>query len=117
MLSSTRVQKRLTPLLPVLLAQVLCAPAHADLLTPLHTTKKPHRGMQMVIGPVQVPHSSEITQCTYFKNPATKDMAVGRVRIDVEGGSHHIHLYRPVDPNRSEVDRHETCNFALNFEE
>jgi hypothetical protein len=111
------VQKGLVVLVAAILAQVLCVTAHADLLTPLAKVKKPRRGMQMVVGPVQVPHSSEITQCTYFKNPSTKNMAVNRVRINVEGGSHHIHLYRPVDPNRSEEDRHETCNFALNFDE
>ncbi len=117
MLSGGCVQKGLVVLAAAVLVQTLCATAGADLLTPLKTVKKPHRGMQMVIGPVQVPHDSEITQCTYFKNPATKDMAVNRVRIDVEGGSHHIHLYRPVDPNLSEPDHAETCNFALNFDE
>jgi hypothetical protein len=51
--------------------------------------------MQMIVGPTEVPSGSEITQCSYFKNPSHKDMAVNRVRIEVQGGSHHIHLYRP----------------------
>jgi hypothetical protein len=96
---------------------VLCASAGADLLTPLAPkVKKPRRGMQMSVGPVDVPSGSEITVCSYFKNPAKKDMAVNRVRIQVQGGSHHIHLYRPVDPTMSIPDGHETCNFALNFD-
>jgi hypothetical protein len=100
------------------LAHLLCGSARADLLTPVppHKVKKPHRGMQMVIGPISVPHSSEVTECTYFKNPATRDMAVNRIRIEVEGGSHHIHLYRPVDPAMSVPDGHETCNMALDFD-
>ena len=97
---------------------MLCGTAAADLLTPIGPTKvkKPRRGMQMVVGPVQVPSSSEITECTYFKNPSTKDMAVGRVKIEVEGGSHHIHIYRPVDHTMSVPDGHETCDFALDFD-
>jgi hypothetical protein len=111
------VQRRTVVVAAAALAHLLCASARADLLTPLAPkVKKPHHGMQMVIGPVDVPHSSEITQCTYFKNPMKKDMAVNRVRIEVEGGSHHIHLYRPVDPAMSVADGHETCNFALNFD-
>ncbi|HXJ35376.1 MAG TPA: hypothetical protein VMS22_15190 [Candidatus Eisenbacteria bacterium] len=104
-----------------MLVHLLCRTAAADLLTPLSSdapkVKKPRHGMQMTIGPVDVPHGSEITQCTYFKNPNPKDMAVGRVRIQVQGGSHHVHLYRPVDPNMSVPDGHETCNFALNFDQ
>ncbi len=118
---SRPVQKHLW-LIAGLLAHTLCASARADLLTPLAPVatpfkmKKPHPGMQMIVGPVAVPHSSEITQCTYFKNPAKRDMAVNRVRIQVAGGSHHIHLYRPIDPTLSVPDGHETCNFALNFD-
>jgi hypothetical protein len=101
-----------------LLAQVLCTLAVADLLTPVGgpVVKKPHHGMQMTVGPVTVPHGSEITECTYFKAPNTKDMAVNRVHVEYEGGSHHIHLYRPVDPTMTVADGHETCNFALNFD-
>ena len=118
MLLSHFVRKALSLVLPALLAHVLCGTAAADLLTPLGPSKvkKPRRGMQMVVGPVQVPSTSEITECTYFKNPSTKDMAVGRVRIEVEGGSHHIHIYRPVDHDMSVPDGHETCDFALDFD-
>ena len=107
-------------LVAVLLAHLLCAPARADLLTPADVdppkVKKPRHGMQMVVGPVDVPSGSEITACTYFKSPATHDMAVNRVRIAVQGGSHHIHLYRPIDPSMTVPDGQETCNFALNFD-
>ena len=119
MLISGRVQKALA-VAAVVAAHLLCASARADLLTPLTSThqavKKPKRGMQMVVGPITVPHGSEVTECTYFKNPAKKDMAVNHVRIEVEGGSHHIHLYRPVDPTMSVPDGHEVCNMAVNFD-
>jgi hypothetical protein len=101
----------------VLLAHLLCAPAFADLLTPLAPkVRKPRCGMQMVMGPIAVPKGDEITECSYFKNPSTKDMAVNRVRIEVQGGSHHIHLYRPIDSAMSVPDGHETCNYALDFD-
>lgn len=118
LLRSGPVQNRSLVVVLVLAANLLCASARADLLTPLGApkVKKPHFGMQMQIGPVDVPSASEITQCTYFKNPMKKDMAINHVRISVVGGSHHIHLYRPVDPNMSVADGHETCNFALNFD-
>lgn len=95
------IRKTIGLLVTALLPHLLCVSADADLLTPLASrrVKKPVRGMQMVVGPVETPSGSEITTCTYFKNPSTKDMAVNRIRIEVQGGSHHIHLYRPVDRN------------------
>jgi hypothetical protein len=119
LLSSAAVQKTARLFVAGLLAHLLCGQAHADLLTPLppKKVKKPARGMQMVVGPVATPSGSEITTCNYFKNPSTKDMAVNRIRVEVQGGSHHIHLYRPVDRNMTFEDAHETCNFALNFDE
>lgn len=115
-----RVQNRRAILATLLLAHVLCGSAAADLLTPesLQPPKmrKPRHGMQMTIGPVAVPSGSEITECTYFKSPAKHDMAVNHVRIGVKGGSHHIHLYRPIDRNMSVADGHETCNMAVNFD-
>jgi hypothetical protein len=118
LLLSPHVQKRIAIVAAALLAHVLCGAAGADLLTPLapKKVKKPARGMQMVVGPVTVPSGSEITQCTYFKNPSHKDMAVSHVRIEVEGGSHHIHLYRPIDRGMSVPDGHETCNMAVDFD-
>jgi hypothetical protein len=117
LLLSPGVQKVVAVIVAALLAHVLCGTAAADLLTPLAPkVKKPRRGMQMVIGPIEVPKTEEITECTYFKNPSKKDMAVNRVSIDVKGGSHHIHLYRPVDSSTSVADGHETCNFALDFD-
>jgi hypothetical protein len=111
------MQKGALLLAVAVLSHVLCGATGADLLTPATPkVKKPRRGMQMQIGPVAVPNGSEITECTYFKNPMKKDMAVNRVRIEVEGGSHHIHLYRPIDPGMTVADGHETCNFALDFD-
>ena len=119
MLLSAGVQNGMKVVVAALLAHVLCGTAGADLLTPLEgpkKVKKPGRGMQMVVGPTEVPSGSEITQCSYFKNPSHKDMAVNRVRIEVEGGSHHIHLYRPIDRGMTVADGHETCNMAVDFD-
>jgi hypothetical protein len=77
---------------------------------------KPGKGMQIMVGPIAVPSSSEITECTYLKMPGKRDLAVNRVKIKVKGGSHHIHLYRPQDPTMDVADGHETCDFALNFD-
>jgi hypothetical protein len=78
---------------------------------------RPLRGEQMTIGPVAVPSGKEVTECTYLKMPGRRDMAVNRVKIKVRGGSHHIHLYRPTDQTRDVPNGHETCNFAVNFDE
>lgn len=118
LLPTVRVQKTARLVIAGLLAHLLCASAFADTLTPLPPkVKKPRRGMQMVVGPVAVPSGDEVTTCSYFKNPSPKDMAVNRFRVEVQGGSHHIHLYRPTDPGATFEDKHETCNFALNFDE
>jgi len=77
---------------------------------------KPGRGCQIMVGPVPVPSGSELTECTYLKMPGKRDIAVNRVKIKVQGGSHHIHLYRPIDPTMNVTDGHEACNFALNFD-
>ena len=77
---------------------------------------KPHRGMQMKVGPVDVPRGKEVTECTYFKFPHGHDLAVNRVKIKVQGGSHHIHIYRPTDSTLDVPDGHETCNMAVNFD-
>jgi hypothetical protein len=77
---------------------------------------KPLRGSQIMVGPVAVPSGSEQTECTYLKMPAKRDIAVNRVRIKVQGGSHHIHLYRPIDSTVSVANGHEACNFTLNFD-
>ena len=78
---------------------------------------KPITGKQLAIGPVAVPSGKEVTECTYLKLPGKGSLAVNRVKIKVRGGSHHIHLYRPTDRTRDVPDGHETCNFAVNFDE
>jgi hypothetical protein len=77
--------------------------------------KRPTQGAQITVGPVTVPHGSEITECTYMKMPGRREMSVNRVKIKVSGGSHHIHLYRPTDHTANLADGHETCNMALDF--
>ena len=76
---------------------------------------RPGHGCQIPVGPVSVPRGTELTECTYFKFPSKRDMAVNRVKIKVSGGSHHVHLYRAADPTLNKPDSAELCNFALDF--
>jgi hypothetical protein len=50
-----------------------------------------------------------------MKLPSRRDLAVNRIDVKVEGGSHHAHLYRPQDPGFSLPDGSESCDFALDF--
>lgn len=111
MLGQTVSVRVITPLLAL---AVLCVPAFAKSHRP-HLSR-PARGTQFVVGPTIVPHGSEITQCTYMRMPGQRDVAVNKVDIKVQGGSHHIHLYRANDPGMLVDDHSETCNFALDFE-
>jgi hypothetical protein len=105
-------------LVSAVLAGILClavaGPSHAK--GKKLRMRKPSHGTQILVGPITVPQGDEITECTYFKLPSKKDLAVNRVKIKVRGGSHHIHLYRPQDPTLDLANGHETCNFALDFE-
>ena len=76
---------------------------------------RPGHGCQIPVGPVSVQRGTELTECTYFKFPSKRDMAVNRVKIKVSGGSHHVHLYRAADPTLDKPDGAELCNFALDF--
>lgn len=108
------------PYLAVAVATVVAlAPAvvAADVVRGRPRMTKPVKGKQIVVGPVSVPSGNEITECTYLKLPSKRDLAVSRVKIKVRGGSHHIHIYRPTDRMRDIPDGHETCDFALNFDE
>lgn len=110
------LRRRLLPGLAIAAALVTClaAPAFANGFKVPHLAK-PKRGVQMKIGPVTVERGKEITECTYFKMPGKKDMAVNQVHIKVSGGSHHVHLYRAQDPGMTLPDHAEACNFALDF--
>src|SRR4029450_341054 len=115
------ISSRMGPLLRALgILAAIALPAQNALGHAVHgkpRMPKPPRGEQMTIGPVAVPSGKEVTECTYLKMPGRREMAVNRVRIKVKGGSHHIHLYRPADRTRDIPDGHETCNFAVNFDE
>jgi hypothetical protein len=39
-----------------------------------------------------------------------------RIQINVTGGSHHIHLYRPYDSTLDLPDHTEVCNMAVDFD-
>jgi hypothetical protein len=105
--------KALRPVL-VLMAALALLIADAVHAAPVRL-RRPRHGVQLRVGPVAVPRGDEVTECSYFKLPSRKDLAVDRVQIKVKGGSHHVHLYRTQDPTRDVPDGHETCNFALDF--
>ena len=96
-----------------LASMLLAASARADTKPP--KLRRPRSGVQFTVGPVTVERGKEITECTYFKLPRKRDLDVNKVQIKVSGGTHHIHLYRPQDPNLDLADGHEACNFALDF--
>ena len=90
----------------------------SDLATPRRPRlARPHSGAQLVVGPTSVPLGNEVTECNYFKLQTKHDMAVNKIDIKVQGGSHHVHLYRPNDPSTNLADGSETCNYALDFEQ
>jgi hypothetical protein len=76
----------------------------------------PERGIQLAITARAVPVGTEETACHYFKLPTDVDLDVNRIQINVSGGSHHIHLYRPFDSTLDIPDHTEVCNMAVDFD-
>jgi hypothetical protein len=106
-----------TVLSALLLLSAMPAAAHRVHVSDRPHMTKPNRGMQIRIGPIDVPQGKEVTDCTYFKLGIDHDLAVNRVKIKVRGGSHHQHIYRSTDPTRDNSDGREVCNKAVNFDE
>jgi hypothetical protein len=75
----------------------------------------PERGVQVRVTAPAIPIGEEETACHYMKLPSDVDFDVNRIQIAVSGGSHHIHLYRPFDPNYQVPDGFEVCNMAVDF--
>ena len=75
----------------------------------------PEHGIQVKVTAAAVPVGEEETACHYLKLPSDVDFDVDQFQIAVSGGSHHIHLYRPFDPNYEVPDHSETCNMAVDF--
>ena len=107
--------RAIIPLLSLFLLPVTPAAAHGIHDRP-HMLRPAH-GMQISVGPIAVPQSKEVTDCTYFKLGIDHDLAVNRVKIKVRGGSHHQHIYRSTDPTRDVPDGVEVCNMAVDFDE
>lgn len=76
----------------------------------------PTRGVQLAITARAVPVGTEETACHYLKLPSDVDLDVNRIEINVSGGSHHIHLYRPFDSTFVHDDGVEVCNMAVDFD-
>lgn len=79
------------------------------------TLPKPSRGVQLRVTARPVAKGSEETLCHYLKLPSDVDIDVNRIQINVGGGSHHIHLYRPYEP-LDVPDGFEVCNAAVDFD-
>jgi hypothetical protein len=76
----------------------------------------PARGVQLDITSRAIPDGTEETACHYLKLPSDVDLDVNRIQINVTGGSHHIHLYRPYDSTLDLPDGTEVCNAAVDFD-
>lgn len=76
----------------------------------------PERGVQIRVTARAIPQGSEETACHYLKLPSDIDLDVNRIQINVTGGSHHIHLYRPFDGSLDVPDGSEVCNMAVDFD-
>jgi hypothetical protein len=77
----------------------------------------PLRGVQIAVTAAAVPLGTEETACHYMKLPSDVDLNVNRIQINVTGGSHHIHLYRPFDSTLDLPDHSEVCNMAVDFDQ
>jgi hypothetical protein len=73
--------------------------------------------VQVAVTARAVPLGTEETACHYMKLPSDVDLAVNRIQINVTGGSHHIHLYRPFDSSLDVPDHTEVCNMAVDFDQ
>jgi hypothetical protein len=80
------------------------------------TLPPPPRGVQIGVTASPVPAGTEETACHYLKLPSDVDLDVNRIQINVTGGSHHIHLYRPYDSGLDIPDGVEVCNMAVDFD-
>jgi hypothetical protein len=76
----------------------------------------PAHGVQIPITSHAIPDGTEETSCHYLKLPSDVDLDVNRIQINVTGGSHHIHLYRPFDSTLDLPDGTEVCNMAVDFD-
>lgn len=79
------------------------------------TLPPPLRGVQIAVTADPIPLGMEETACHYIKLPSDVDLDVNRIQINVSGGSHHIHLYRPFDSSLDLPDHTEVCNMAVDF--
>lgn len=77
----------------------------------------PPRGVQLNVTARAIPLGTEETACHYLKLPSDVDLSVNRIQINVTGGSHHIHLYRPFDSSLDLPDGMEVCNMAVDFDQ
>ena len=76
----------------------------------------PAHGVQLAITAHAIPVGTEETACHYLKLPSDVDLDVNRIQMNVTGGSHHIHLYRPFDSSLDLPDGTEVCNMAVDFD-
>jgi copper type II ascorbate-dependent monooxygenase-like protein len=72
------------------------------------------RPIVLTARPGRVPPGEEIQRCHRLRLPRRDTVEIGRVRMFVRGGSHHVHLYRPYNgpPAYPPLD----CPFAVDFD-
>jgi hypothetical protein len=57
------------------------------------TTPPPDRGFRIVSPDIDIPPSTEITYCYYFRTPNTEPLAIKRWTSNMTPGSHHMIMY------------------------
>jgi hypothetical protein len=55
---------------------------------------KPDHGVQMMVGPIEVPQGTEVQQNWYVKAPNDKPLDVHKFEILMTPGSHHFNIFR-----------------------
>lgn len=55
---------------------------------------KPERGIQLVIGPFEVPMGKEIQRNYYMKLPSEVDVDITKVEFAYNKGSHHVNIFK-----------------------
>lgn len=74
----------------------------------------PGEGVQLHIGPFDVPQGAEIQRNFYLKLPSDVDVDINRIQVAMREGSHHLNMFKT--DKESQPDHAEDDFTQLNFE-
>jgi hypothetical protein len=83
----------------------------------LPVVSAPTRGEQVVIGPFDVPMNSEVQMCRTLKLSNTEPVAVNRLQVVLNEGSHHFILFRSRNNVPMGDDQTFPCWGTVNFDD